>query len=259
MKPKTHFASGRPVSTLFHVVLPSAAFLVIAAIFWVGFSNQRDLTIEDSSEAGGATHLTYSTRLSGGAILKVVIDSVVFLPTQFKATGAKGSIVYPDGFVRHFSSDKANAGWDLSYAGFENGILTETYDDGSTLTLELERGSVGSNGIIGHQIMARYETQSQSQGNIFADQLFVKSDRTSASLSGDAVMTWSDRVTSDWFKVYSKGFELLMQESLIESLDEAKFEFMNGTGKAGKLRITEAGQKIEFLNGIEFAFEEPDG
>lgn len=253
------FAPSRFMSTLLHVVLPSASLLVILTMFWIGFSSQREPVLETSSEAVGATNLTYSAQLADGAILRARAESAVFLPTQIKASGARGSIVYPNGFVRNFTTEKANAGWDLSYAGFENGVFSETHDNGSILTVWLETGSAGSNGLIGRQVKARYDVTAQSsRGNLVANQLFIKSDLSSANVSGDANVTWSDPAAADWISVHSDKFEIHIEESLIESVDEARFELLGGMGKAGKLKIIETGEKIEFLDGVEFTYQEPE-
>ena len=252
---------SRFTSTLLHVVFPTASLLVIASMFWIGFSGQREPLVQTASEAGGATNLTYSAQLDGGGNLKVRADSAVFLPTQIKASGVNGTIVYPDGHVRRFNSETANAGWDLSYAGFEGGIFTESPRTGSELTLWFATGSAGSNGLIGRQISATLETGEGTLQELVADQLFVKADGTSANVSGGATITWSGSSADDWFTVRSEGFEILIEPLQLESAGEAEFEFFGGTGKAGQLLVTsresDAGETLELRDGVEFSYLDP--
>ncbi len=261
MRLPVRLTANRFTSTFLHVVLPTSSLLVIASMFWIGFSGQREPLVQTDSEAGGATNLMYTAQLKDGANLTVRADTAAFLPNQVNATGVKGSIVYPDGYVRTFTSEKANAGWDMSYAGLEGGVFSETPGESSELTVRFETASAGSNGLIGRRVSATFATDEGPMLNLIADQLFVRADGASASASGGAVLTSSGSRAADRFTVRSEGFELLLEQPRLESAGEAEFEFHGGTGKAGLLRVTGRGigavETVEFLDGVEFTFADP--
>ncbi|MCY4006100.1 MAG: hypothetical protein OXE84_04630 [Rhodobacteraceae bacterium] len=254
-------AGNRLTSTLLHVVLPTSSLLAIAIMFWVGFSGQSIPVAQTDSDAGGVEGLTYATQLGDGATLQVQADSALFLQNQIRASGVSGVITYPDGRLHQFNSERANAGWDLSFAGFENGVLVEKPQDGSNLTVWFESGSAGSNGLIGRKVQATRSGADDSTQRLVADQLFLRLDGSSANISGNARFYWQGDDANDSFSVSAEGFELIKDRFLLQSDGPAEFQFIQGAGRTGQFRVIDwrgkSTGRIEFSGGVEVTYLEP--
>ena len=124
----------------------------------------------------------------------------------------------------------------------------------------MESGSADSNGLSGTRVSATHLSTRQLKHELTAGEIFLKSDRSYATLSDGATVKYIGEDASDWLAVSSAGFELRLNQSEIESTDAAEFEFQGGSGKTGLLKVlnfdSPTEQVVELRDGVEITFLE---
>lgn len=262
MKPLAKILHNQYFSTIIHVILPIASVLVIAAMLLIGFSGQREPLIRTDSETGGATNLVFSGQIGDDAELDALAKTASFLPKTVRALNVSGTIEYTNGKTQYFQSIEINTDWDLSYARFESGTLSQDLENGSKLKVQFESGSAGFNGMVGQNVIATIDKDESTIHRLVSNTMFIKSGGTLATATGGAVWTFSGNNTNDWFIIESKGYTVDFENSVVLSDGIAEFEFYGGQGIAGQVKATiseDDGNTLELMNGVIFEYLEPKG
>ncbi len=252
---------NRAISNFLHVVFPTAAFLLIGSMFWIGFSSGTEPLGESAANTGGAENLTYSAELPDGSSLDMYAQSAVLLSRRVNANNVRGSVTYPDGHIRTVFLERVSSDWNLQRAFYWNALLSENADDGSEIQITLETGTATENGIMGSGMAATIQRADNSTQTYSAARADIPLTEGVAKFTDGATFTWTDGPNNDWLKAETLEFHVEPRQSWAKSLGEVRFEFYGGHGRAGQLNILgQTGQdlndsgQIHFTEGVQLSF-----